>query len=135
MTEESNRTRARFPLLRHRLRSRDFARVYAEGSRAKCGTMTVYVRENGLGRTRLGLSVGKRCWKDAVPRNRVRRLFREAFRLSLEELPDGIDVVMIGSAPKLVPDLERTRRDLLAMCAKAHARFRERAETSAGGSA
>jgi ribonuclease P protein component len=131
MTGEPRRTRERLPLPRHRLLSRDFARVYAEGSRAKCGTMTVCVRANGLDCTRLGLSVGKRCWKNAVKRNRVRRVFREAFRLSLAELPQGLDVVVIASTPRLEPELASTRRDLLAMCAKAHARYREKTGSGA----
>jgi len=90
--------------------------------------MTVAVRENGLERTRMGLSVGKKCQKRAVKRNRVRRVFREAFRLSLPELPTGLDVVLIASVPGIEPDLEPTRRELLALVRKAHSRFREKAE-------
>ena len=50
--------------------------------------MTVVVVANDLKVTRLGLSIGKRVWRDAVGRNRVRRVFREAFRVSLPELPE-----------------------------------------------
>ena len=107
--------RLRLPLARHRLTSRDFARVYAEGARARGKLLVVVVAPNRLERTRLGLSVSKRVWKDAVPRNRVRRIFREAFRLSLAELPAGLDVVMIAGLPRLDPPLDETRRELVQL--------------------
>lgn len=87
---------------------------------------------NGLEHTRLGLSVGRACWKSAVRRNRVRRVFREAFRLSREELPRGVDLVLIPAAPKLQPELEETRRELVAMAAKARRRYREREREGPG---
>jgi len=110
--------------LRLRL-ERDFARVYREGSRARGASLTVAVVPNDLGHPRLGLSVGKRCWKRAVPRNRVRRVFREAFRLSVPELPP-VDLVMIGSTPRLEPELEVVRRELVHLSRKAYARWREK---------
>lgn len=125
----TSRLRTRFSLRRHRMRPRDFRLVYSQGSRARGSFMTVAVRSNGLELTRLGLSVGKACWKSAVKRNRVRRVFREAFRLSLDELPTGLDVVLIGSTPKLEPSLEPVRRELVAMTKKALRRFEEKSST------
>lgn len=116
--------RLTFSLRAHRMGMRDFRRAYGTGSRARGGQMTVAVCDNGLEITRLGLSVGKRCWKSAVKRNRVRRVFREAFRLSLPELPPGLDVVMIGSTPLLEPGLAEVQRELIAMTLKAHRRYR-----------
>ena len=84
------------------------------------------VLENGLDHSRLGLSVGKRIWKSAVRRNRVKRVFREAFRLAQHELPSGLDIVLVPGEPRLEPDLEETRRDLVALCAKASRRLAER---------
>ncbi|HED64929.1 MAG TPA: ribonuclease P protein component [Planctomycetes bacterium] len=128
MNETPPPARLRFSLRRHRMGPKDFARVYREGSRARGSLMTVALCTNGLGHTRLGLSVGKRCWKSAVKRNRVRRVFREAFRLSLPELPSGLDVVLIASTPQLKPTLEPTRRELVKMVRKAHRRFLEKRE-------
>ena len=48
---------------------------------------------NQLGRTRLGLSVPKKIG-NAVVRNQVKRLIREAFRHVLVVMPDGYDVVV-----------------------------------------
>lgn len=114
--------------VRHR---RDFERIYREGSRARGEVLVAVVIENGLPHARLGLSVGKAIWKSAVKRNRVRRIFREAFRLSQHELPPGIDVVLIPARKALEPELEATRRELVAMAHKALRRRREKQDEQA----
>jgi len=117
-----------FPFLRRMrlVRESDFRRVFREGGRARGGSVVVVVRENEIGHTRLGLSVGKAIWKSAVRRNRIRRVFREAFRLSYPELPAGVDIVMIPAAPKLVPVLELVSTELVALSKKALARRESR---------
>ena len=50
-------------------------------------------RPNGLGRARLGLAVGVRAAGNAVNRNRVKRVVREAFRHIRQELP-AVDLVV-----------------------------------------
>lgn len=50
-------------------------------------------RPNGLGRARLGLAVGVRAAGNAVNRNRVKRVVREAFRHVHQELP-AVDLVV-----------------------------------------
>jgi ribonuclease P protein component len=70
-----------------------FDRVYREGQRVSDVLFTVIARPNGLGHARLGLSVGIRSAGCAVNRNRVKRVVRERFRLSQQELPP-VDVVV-----------------------------------------
>lgn len=115
----------------------EFQRCYKEGSRARAQDLLVVVLPNGREDSRLGLSVGKRVWKSAVKRNRVRRVFREAFRLSLPELPKGIDVVMIPARPALAPNALAVRAELLKLAPKALRRYHEktRASAEAGGEA
>ena len=50
-------------------------------------------RPNGLGHARLGLAVGVRAAGNAVNRNRVKRVVREAFRQIHQELP-AVDLVV-----------------------------------------
>ena len=50
-------------------------------------------RPNGLGHARLGLAVGVRAAGNAVNRNRVKRVVREAFRHIRQELP-AVDLVV-----------------------------------------
>jgi len=111
---------------------RDFDRAFGQGSRARSELLLVVVAENGLAHSRLGLSVGKRIWKSAVRRNRVRRIFREAFRLSQHELPAGLDLVLVPGQPRLEPALEATRSDLVRLCSKAHRRLQEKRREAEG---
>ena len=107
----------------HRL---DFQRIYRTGSRARGDQLTVVCAPNGLDHPRLGLSVGRKVWRSAVRRNRVRRIFREAFRLSQHDLPPGFDLILIPAAARLDPELEATRTELVQLAAKAVRRYRER---------
>ena len=107
-------------------RGGDFQRAYRRGSRARGSSLIVVACPNGLEFSRLGLSVGKRIWKQAVRRNRVRRVFREAFRLAYPELPSGFDFVLIPAAPGLRPGVQATRRELAALGSKAARRALER---------
>ena len=111
---------------------KDYSRAYSKGARARGDVLTLVVCPNGLGITRMGLSVGKRCWKHAVRRNRVCRVFREAFRLSRHELPEGFDLVMIGAVPRLSPKLDETKRELVALMQRALRKLERKKHGAAG---
>ena len=98
--------------LRHR---KDFARVYARRSSSGDAALVVFVAENGLERSRLGISVSKRIG-NAVCRARVRRRIREAFRKSKQVLPTGIDIICVAKRPAVdkETDLERSLTELIA---------------------
>jgi ribonuclease P protein component len=72
----------------------DFARVYALRCVARGAHLTVFAAPNQSDSLRLGLSVSKKHG-NAVLRNRLKRLLREAFRLSRHELPAGLDLVLV----------------------------------------
>jgi ribonuclease P protein component len=108
-------------------RGRDFERAYREGSRARGGILVVVAVENGGPWSRVGLSVGRKVWRGAVQRNRVRRVFREAFRVSYGELPQGVDLVLIAAEPRLRPKLGPTSEELVKLAHKAHRRYLEKA--------
>ncbi len=115
----------------HMRSKRDFDRVFRGGSRARSDLFTVAVHPNDLEHSRLGLSVGKRIWKSAVKRNYIRRVFREAFRLTQHELPVGLDMILIPARAKLVPELDAACEQLVAMARKAQRRYEERARKDA----
>lgn len=54
----------------------------------------VHGRVNELGYLRLGLSIGRRVG-NAVTRNRIKRLLREAFRLQQHDWKVGYDLVVV----------------------------------------
>ena len=74
-------------------RQADFDRVYGENVYAADHVLVLQGSPNGLARARLGVSVSRRVGS-AVVRNRWKRLIREAFRLSQQALPTGLDLVV-----------------------------------------
>jgi ribonuclease P protein component len=103
----------------HLRRPADFRRVYERRRSVSDDWLIVYGRENELPHSRLGLSVSRKVG-GAVQRNRLRRLYKEAFRLKRADMPTGIDLVLIPrkseppsleilceSLPRLVKQLAR----------------------------
>lgn len=105
-----------------RLRRRaDYSRVFARRCSAGDARLVVYVDANGLGVTRLGLSISRRVGKAHI-RNRMKRLVREAFRLTRYELPAGLDLLCVIK-PYSKPSLEEYRRSLQQLVAAGQRRL------------
>ena len=98
-------------------RKSDFDAAYARGRRLSDGFFTVIAVRNELGAPRLGLAVAVRVAGGAVPRNRLRRIIRESFRLHQTSLP-ALDLVVSARPPARAAAAGALRASLEALWQK-----------------
>jgi len=72
----------------------EFRRTLRGGQVRRSGDLLVAVRENGLGTSRIGISIGRKVC-NAVLRNRVKRLLREIFRKHAALRQSSWDIVVV----------------------------------------
>jgi len=113
-----------FPKKKRLVSNNQFKAVMARGRRLSNGVLTLYMARNDCEYSRLGVSVGK-SRGNAVVRNRLKRLMREAFRQNQERIPSGFDYLLMISnrwpkksnvekSPKM-PTFEQVRTSFLAL--------------------
>jgi ribonuclease P protein component len=73
----------------------DFRRAFERRRWESDDVLVVYGVENHREHPRLGISLSRKKVRSAHARNRLKRLVRDAFRLSKAELPAGIDFVVV----------------------------------------
>ena len=84
-----------FPRHVRLLSSRDFQAVFRDkSSRSSDQSWTLLACPNRLEHARLGMAISKRVLKNAVDRNRIKRIVRESFRSHQQEL-NGLDIVVM----------------------------------------
>ncbi|HUX85885.1 MAG TPA: ribonuclease P protein component [Chloroflexota bacterium] len=75
--------------------SKDFDRVRAQGRSWSVGMLLIQAAPNLTGEIRIGMVASKRLG-NAVRRNRVRRLIREAIRALCSQIRPGWDIVVVA---------------------------------------
>ena len=76
-------------------KNRQFQFVYRTGKSNANKYLVMYVKENGLGINRIGISVSKKVGNSVV-RHRITRLVRESYRLHENIFNSGLDMASVG---------------------------------------
>ena len=76
-------------------KNHQFQFVYKNGKSYANKYLVMYVKENGLGKNRIGISVSKKVGNSVV-RHRVTRLVRESYRLHESIFNSGLDIVIVA---------------------------------------
>ena len=100
-----------FPKIERILNRKDFVNLNQLGKKYQTIHFTVIFKENGLGITRLGITVSKKIG-NSVKRNRVKRLIREFFRLHKAYFPKGYDIVIAAKKGAFVLDFWKIKEEL-----------------------
>ena len=85
----------RYPHSESLKKNRDFQLLYKEGRSRANRYLVLYVKENGLEKNRLGVSVSKKVGNSIV-RHRITRLIRESYRLHEDMFNSGLDIVVVA---------------------------------------
>jgi ribonuclease P protein component len=83
----------KFPRSVRIVRPSDYQNIYKTGYKIHSSHFVLFSRGNDLGHCRLGIPASRKVG-GAVVRNRVKRLFREIFRRSQDQIPDRFDMVV-----------------------------------------
>jgi len=78
-------------------KNHQFQFVYKNGKSYANKYMVMYIKENGMDRNRIGISVSKKVGNSVV-RHRVKRLIRESYRLHESIFNSGLDLVIVVRA-------------------------------------
>ena len=97
----------------------EFRRLYAKGLSASTSLIVLYCRKTGRPYNRVGYTVSKKIGK-AVVRNRIRRRFREIYRLHEPELTCGYDLIVVARGRAAGAEYRQLDRDFIHLAKKLH---------------
>ena len=94
-----------------------FQRLYRTNGFAN-PLLVLYARKNRTGTNRVGITVSKKLGKAHI-RNRVRRRFREVYRLNEEAFLPGWDIVIVARSKAIDAPFTDLTRAYLSLAKKA----------------
>lgn len=93
-------------------KNHQFQSVYRNGKSYADRYLVMYVRENGTGGNRIGISVSRKVGNSVV-RHRVTRLVRESYRLHEAVFNSGLDIVIVARKSAAGAGYEEIKNALL----------------------
>ena len=105
----------RFPSIKS---NADFQRCYKKGRSFANGYFVMYVRDNELPYSRLGISCSKKIGNSVV-RHGIARKLREIFRLH-KEIKEGLDIVLVVRQKVAFASYSELEIAYLDLCSRHH---------------
>lgn len=101
-----------------------FRLVYRLGKSCANRYLVMYAMPNGLGTSRIGISVSKKVGNSVV-RHRIKRLVKECYRLHETEFEGGSDIVVVARRSADGASYQMIEKALLSLM-RAHKLVREK---------
>jgi len=95
----------------------EFKRVYRYGRTVVSRNIVLYYCPNGLKFNRIGFSISKKVGKSVV-RNKIKRIYREAFSKLQGQLCNGYDFILIARKPAVDVSFNEAFKELYNLCRK-----------------
>ena len=102
----------------------DFRRAFERRRSVSDSSLIIHGIENGRDYSRLGIAVARKKIRAASDRNRIKRVIREAFRLSKQDIPAGIDLIVLPRGPRLT--FEEAKKSLPILAGEVARRLKPR---------
>ncbi|MDO8886384.1 ribonuclease P protein component [Candidatus Oleimmundimicrobium sp.] len=100
-------------------KKRDFREAYKKGTVFKNKYLVIWkLKKENSGKTRIGYSVGKKLG-NAVERNRLKRILKEACRRKEKEIKLGYDLIILARGPVKKKNFSEAQEALLDVFTKA----------------
>lgn len=94
-----------------------FNLVYRDGRFFVGKFLVLYVRQNTDETICTGIVMGKKTG-NSVKRNRFRRLVRENFRMYVENIRNGQDLVFVGRKVQTIPQFAQVKKEMYFLLKK-----------------
>ncbi len=97
---------------------RDFKIVHAQGKSFANRDLVVYILRDEKFAGKVGFAAGKKLG-NAVTRNRVRRLLREAYRLNKNKISKDCAIILVGRKSLIDAKVDTAIKAFLEICKRA----------------
>lgn len=95
-------------------KNKNFQALYRHGRSFANKLLVLYILPNRSSGRRVGFAAGKKLG-NAVVRNRVKRLLREAYRHNQQNVLPGYDLIIVGRKPVVELDFAAVSRALVQL--------------------